>query len=349
MIATAPAAPSIAERTALRRTIMSFAATHIIGVATRLGLADALADGPLTADALAGRVEVNPAMLGRFLRALTGLGLIERDGEGRAALTPAGTLLRQDVPGSLRDTAIHMSSDYYQRSWSGGLEHSVRTGESGFQLVHGTSNWEYRRQHPELEHQFNRAMTAMSAQVIPAILAAYDFAPYRRVVDVGGGRGHQVAAILDANPQARGVVYDQPSVADDARTYLAERGLLDRCEVVSGSFFDTIPDGGDLYLLKSIVHDWPDEPSRNILETCRRAMAPTGRLLLIERVVQDGPDVPLETLLDDAFGDMNMLVNMAAQERTEDEFRELLGSAALALRRVVRTAAYAAIVEAEPI
>jgi len=349
MTATEPAVPSLAERTALRRTIMSHAATHVIGVAARLGLADALADGPLTADELAARVGAGPATLGRFLRALSGLGLVERDGEGRAALTSAGTLLCRDVPGSLRDMVMVMSSDYMQRAWSGGLEHSVRTGEAGFPLVHGATNWEYRRLHPELGQQFNRAMTAMSAQLIPAILAAYDFSPYRRVVDVGGGRGHLVAAILDANPEARGVVYDQPSVADDARTYLAERGLLDRCEIVGGSFFDAIPDGGDIYLLKAIVHDWPDEPSRNILETCRRAMAPTDRLLLIERVVRDGPEVPIETLLDDAINDMSMLVIQAGHERTEEEFRSLLDSAGFALRRVVPTTSPVAIVEAEPI
>jgi hypothetical protein len=349
MSTTVPATPSLTERAALRRMIMSHAVTHVIGVTARLGLTDALADGPLTIDELAARVGADPATLARFVRALVGLGLVEHTGDGRATLTSAGALLRQDIPGSIRDWALHMSHDYFQQVWSGGLEHSVRTGEAAFPLVHGMSNWEYRHQHPELERAFNRSMTAMSAQLIPSILAAYDFSPYRRVVDVGGGRGHLVTAIIDANPEARGVVFDQPSVADDARTYLAELGLLDRCEVVGGSFFDAVPDGGDLYLLKAIIHDWPDEPSTKILRMCRQAMAPTARLLIIERVVRDGPDVPREVLLDDAFADMNMLVNQAGRERTEDEFRTLLGSAGLALRRVVPTSSYAAIVEAEPI
>lgn len=348
MSATVPAAPSIAERTALRRTILSYAATHIIGVTARLGLADALADGPLTNAELAARVDADPATLARFLRALAGLGLVERDADGRATLTAAGTLLRSDVPGSLHAIAIHQASDYYQRTWSGGLEHSIRTGQSAFPLVHGATNWEYRRQHPEREREFNRSMTSMSAQVIPSIMAAYDFASFRRVIDIGGGRGHLVAEVLGATPEARGVVFDQPSVADDARAYLAERGLLERCEVAGGSFFDAVPDGGDLYLLKSIVHDWPDEPSTALLRVCRNAMAPTARLILIERVVRDGPDVPREALLDDALGDMNMLVNMAGHERTEDEFRTVLGAAGLTLRRVTPTTSYVSIVEATP-
>ena len=337
-----------ATQVRLRGMITGYRVSNIIGVTARVGNADHLAKGPRSSDDLAAVVGADPSTLRRFLRALAGLELVEQADDGRFALTSMGRLLRADVPGSLLPMALVSGAEYFQRPWCA-LDYSVRTGQAAFNHVHRMSNWEYRRKHPEAERQFNRLMTAMSEHSIPAILGAYDFSPFRRVVDVGGGRGHLLAAILDANPAARGVLFDQPSVVEDARAYLQERGVLDRCELVGGSFFETVPADGDLYVLKAIIHDWPDEPSRRILTACRQVMGAPARLLLVERVVKTGPDVDPEVLLDDALNDLLMLVMQAGQERTAEEFRDILEPSGFALRGVIPTGAPPSIVEAEPV
>ena len=348
MTAEHPDQPDLAARAALGRLIGGYRATHIVGIAARLGIADRLADGPRSADELARLVRADGPTLQRLLRALVGLALLVQEPEGRFRLTAMGSCLRDDVPGSQRAPAMMAASEYIQLAWLG-LEHSIRTGQAAFDHVHGVSNWQYRNEHPEDGRQFNLVMTRMSEQALPALLAAYDFSPYRRIVDVGGGRGHVLAAILEANPGARGVLFDQPSVIEDARPYLEDRGVIGRCELVGGSFFDRIPVGGDLYVLKHVLNSFDDGPSGALLSACRQAMDAGATLLLIERVVPSRPDAPAEALSDGALMDLQMLVMQAGRERTEDEFRALLGPAGFALRRVIPTAGPVSIVAADPL
>jgi O-methyltransferase domain/Dimerisation domain len=335
--------PDVATRGAVRRLIEGYWATHVVGLAARLGIADHLADGPRSADELAELVGANPPALARLLRALQGLGLIAGDPDGRFALTAAGSCLREGVPGSLRAAAIFNASEYIQRAWTG-LEHSIRTGEAAFDYVHGVSNWQYRAEHPDDERVFNRFMTQASEGEIAAILAAYDILPHRRVIDLGGGRGHLLAAILRANPAASGVLFDLPSVIEDARPYLEAQAVLPRCELAGGSFFDAVPGGGDLYTLKSVLNSFPDEPCGKLLAACRRAMDPRATLLLIEHVMPSGPDVPAEALADVALRDMAMLVMQAGRQRTEGEFRALLDHAGFALQGVLPAGAFSILV-----
>ena len=334
-------------RTQLSRQIFGYWTTHIVGLTARLGIADQLADGPKSAADVAAVIGADGPTLGRLMRALTGLGLLTQHSDGRFALTEAGSCLRDDVSGSLRAAAIFHASEYIQRAWFG-LEHSIRTGEPAFDYIHGISNWRYRAEHPEDEHVFNGFMTQVSAAEIPVILAAFDFSPYRRVIDVGGGRGHLLAAILENNPDASGVLFDLPSVVEDAEAYLASRGVLARCQLFGGSFFETVPDGGDLYLLKSVTNSVSDESCVAMLSACRRAMDSRSRLLIIEQVMPSGPNVSTEVLASVAVRDIGMLVMQAGRHRTEQEFRTVLDSAGFALRQVLPAGAFSILV-AEPV
>lgn len=219
------------------------------------------------------------------------------------------------------------------------MMHSVRTGETAFPSVHGQSVWEYRAAHPEEGAIFDAAMTALSKDVAAGVVAAYDFAPFSRAVDVGGSQGAFIGAILAANPALRGVVFDQPHVVAGAKPELDRLGAADRCEVVGGDFFDEVPPG-NLLLLKAILHDWDDARARTILQNCRRALASSGKILVVERVLfapNDG--------LDAKFADLNMLVGANGQERTADEFASLFASAGFLLTRVLPTPTRMVIVE----
>jgi hypothetical protein len=190
---------------------------------------------------------------------------------------------------------------------------------------------------------FDQAMIAQSRIVADAVTSAYDFSGSATVVDVGGGRGGLLAAVLARYPSVRGVLFDLPDVVAGAGELLATAHVADRCSVVGGSFFDAVPDGGDTYLLKAVIHDWPDAESVEIMRTCRRAVPAHGRLLLIEQLLDEGPD-PTRT----AFSDLNMLVATGGQERTVDQYRSLLTAASFRLDRVVPTDSNVFIIEAAP-
>jgi hypothetical protein len=190
-------------------------------------------------------------------------------------------------------------------------------------------------------------MTGASEGEISAILAAYDFSPNRRIVDVGGGRGHLLAAILGINPDASGILFDLPSVVEDARAYVASKGVLSRCQLIGGSFFEGVPEGGDLYVPKSVTNSFTDETCEALLSACRRAMNSRARLLVIDGVMPSGPDVPAQALASVALRDIAMLVMQAGRQRTEEEFRALLGSAGFAIRQVLPAGSFSILV-AEP-
>ena len=318
-------------RDALRDRIMGFRATQMIHVAAKLGLADRLAAGPRSPYDLAIDIGAEPQALHRLLRGLASLGIFAEDAVGDFALTPQAELLRSDVQGSLRDIALLYGEDWMWQAY-GSMMHSVRTGAPAFAKVHGQPLYGYLHEHPRAAAQFNAAMSGNSSHETAAILEAYDFATARTVVNIGGGHGALLAALLRAHPALSGILFDLPSVVAGAAPVLAETGIAERARCVAGDFFDEAPAGADLYVMKCVLHNWDDGDARRLLATCRAAMNEEARLLVIERVVPDGNE-PSEAKL----FDLNMLVVAGGRERTEREHRALFRDAGLALERIAAT------------
>jgi len=316
---------------ALRRLVNGYQVTQAIHVAATLGIADLLRDGPLSSDELAARASAHPRSLHRVLRALASVGVLHEGDDGRFALTEIGEGLRSDAPEPVGGWAAYVGRPAHFRSW-GALLHAVRTGENAFRSVNGADVWEYRAQHPEDGAIFDRAMTDISRRANRELLDAYDFGRFGRVVDVGGGHGAFLAAVLAAHPGTRGVLFDQPHVVADAAAVLEATGVSDRCEVVAGSFFDTVPPGADAYLLKAIVHDWEDDDAVRILRNVRAAISDTGAVLVVERELGAPNENP-----DAKFSDLNMMVGPGGRERTHDELAALFAEAGFTLERAVAT------------
>jgi hypothetical protein len=331
---------SMTPSSQLRNLINGYQVTQAIHVAAVLRLSDLLAEGPRRLDDLAAEAKCEAATLHRLVRALATIGLYEELADGRVACTELGDALRTDAPESVRGWAVFVGRQAYWSAWTG-LEHSVRTGENAFAAVHGRNVWDYRADHLDESAYFDDAMTALVRVTVAAVLEAYDFSRFTTVIDVGGGRGALLAAVLRRNPTLTGVLFDQPHVVAGAAELLATAEVSSRCRVVGGSFFDQVPAGGDAYMLKSIVHDWADDDALAILRKCRQAMADNATLLLFERVV--GPATPSA-----AWSDLNMLVGPGGRERTETEYATLLAAADLRLTRVVATASDVSVVEALP-
>src|SRR5919112_2328959 len=321
----------------------AFRASQAIHVAATLGVADLLEDGPRSVDELAQATGTHASALYRLLRALASVGVFVEQPDGQFRSTPLAEYLRTNAPRSLRAWAMQIGQQYLWTSW-GHLLHSVRTGEPAFPELYGTTAWEYRQAHPEEDAVFNAAMTALSAGGVVGIVQNYDFSSMGVLMDVGGGEGVLLAAILAANPALRGVLFDQPHVVNGANELLERAGVADRCEVVSGSFFEAGPGGADAYLLKSIVHDWDDIATVKILRACRAAIANSGRLLVVEPIIRPGnePD-PAK------FSDLNMLVMLGGQERTADDFERLYAEAGFRLSDIIRTGSPMAIIEGVPV
>jgi hypothetical protein len=301
--------------------VNGYRVSQAIYVAATLGLANALADGPRTSAELAGETDADPDALYRLLRALASVGVFYEDDARRFSLTPLGEGLRSDRAGSIRGWAAFIGRPYYWQAW-GNLLHSVQTGENAFRHVHGVDVWDYRTKHPEESPIFDRAMTDLTKRVTARVLEEYDFGRFGTIVDVGGGQGALLTALLEANPGVNGVLFDQPHV-------VANASVPENCRVVGGSFFESVPEGGDVYLLKWIVHDWDDEEAIAILRACRRAMSADAVVLLIERVVGEPNEDPATK-----FSDLNMLVSPGGRERTVDEYAALFDAAGLRLNTV---------------
>jgi O-methyltransferase domain len=217
-----------------------------------------------------------------------------------------------------------------RRSWDD-LLYSVRTGEIAFPRVHGVEIFDYLCQHPDAAEVFQQAMTANTTRSGAAITQIYDFTGAKRIVDVGGGHGLFLATVLRAYPALRGVLFDQPEVVESASINLAAADVADRCEVVGGDFFAEVPQGGDLYLLRQIIHDWDDARATLILANCLRAMPPTGKVLVVEGVVSEDYQQSLPVLQ----LDLEMLVNYGGRQRTKEEYSALFAAAGLQLGKVI--------------
>lgn len=311
-------------------------------VAAELGIADRLAGGPRRIDELAADTGTNADTLSRVLRLLAMIGIFTEAQPGQFALTPAAALLRADVPGSLRDMVLWIAEPFHLHI-AEHLMDSVRTGQTTIEHVTGESAWRYFEQNAAVHEVFQRAMTSMSMQVAPAVLEAYDFSPFSTVVDVAGGHGFLLTTILQRHPRLTGILFDLPDVAAAAARHIAELGLSGRCTVQSGDFFAGVPAGGDAYVMKSIIHDWPDERALVLLSNCRRALGnrPNGRLVLTELVVPPGNGAHLSKLID-----IEMLFYTGGRERTAAQFEALLGRAGFRLLRIIPTRSPMSLVEA---
>jgi hypothetical protein len=324
----------------LRRLINGLQVSQALSVAATLGVADQLAAGPRTSDDLARESGADPDALYRLLRAVAAVGVLREEDGRRFALTELGEPLRSDVPGSLAGWAEFVGRPVFWQSW-GALLHSIRTGENAFQHVHGTDSWSWRAERPEENAAFDRAMVSLTSGANRALLEAYDFGRYSTVVDVGGGSGALIASLLGAHPAMGGVLFDQPHVIGSAHDVLAAAGVAERCSVVGGSFFDGVPEGGDAYLLKSIIHDWEDPEAIAIMQACRRAASDDAVLLLIERDLGAPNETPAAKL-----SDLNMLVNPGGRERSAEEYAALLDAAGFRLAAATPTAAGLSVFEA---
>lgn len=312
--------------------------SQAIHAAAALDIAGALAAGPRDGADLARTVGADHDALGRLLRLLTAHGIFARRRDGRYALTPMAQALRTDVPISLRDAVLFYGGATHREHWS----HLVDVVRTGRPAVPAHAFFDMVRADRGLGDMFDRAMSDIDGLGQRAVLAAYDFTRYRTVVDIGGGRGAMLSEILRRVPGCAGVLFDLPEVVADPAVLPA--GTADRCTVVGGSFFDAVPEGGDVYVLKHILHDWPAEQAGQILRTVRAAMAPTARLLVIELVLPDRNRPHPGNYID-----LEMLVHTGGRERTESEYRALLAGAGFALISCTPTLSPENVLEAVPV
>ncbi|WP_250904772.1 acetylserotonin O-methyltransferase [Nonomuraea sp. NEAU-A123] len=307
-----------------------------------LGVADQLADGPLDTDELARRCGAHAPSLRRVLRELAGIGVVRRAGADGYDLTDAGAVLRSDVPGSIR-TSIRMLGEESFWYAMGNLPDTVRNGSSAYVAKYGTL-YEYLAANPDKGRMFHTYMTIRAIPFTEGLVKRYDFAGVDSMVDVAGGRGHVLAAVLHANLGMRGILFDLDEVADRARELLAAEGLADRCEVVVGDFFASVPAGADAYLLSSILHNWDDDDAVRILRSVRRAMNPGSRVLVLEVAVPDDDAPHLGKDLD-----LRMLaIFNGGLERTREEYARLFQEADLELAEVIELGTGASLIEARP-
>lgn len=314
--------------------VFGYMASQVIHVAARLGVADVLRDGAKSSDELAAATGSHAPSLHRLLRALACLGVLGEVEPGRFELTSLGTPLQTEAADSVRDLTMLFCDDAMWRSW-GNLLHGVQTGETAFDHVVGMGAFEYFARNPELSATFNQAMAEDARNVAPHVIAAYDFSRFGTVVDVGGGNGTLISAILEATPGLDGVLFDTPAGVEAAPKVLTSAGVADRCQILEGDFFESVPQGGDAYVLKSVIHDWDDDRGGVILGNCRRAMPADGRLVLVEPVLR--PKVESAEIMGMVMSDLNMLVNTGGRERTEAEFQALFTSAGFELTAVSPT------------
>jgi len=314
----------------LFRLVSGYRVSQALYVVATLGIPDLLRDGPRESNDLAQATGTDASALYRVLRFLTGVGLFSEVAPHRFALTALGAGLRADVPGSIRPVVLMLLDECHWQPW-GQLIHSVRTGETAFDHVHGMGLFDYLGSHPETAMIFHQAMTSNTAGSGSAITTAYDFSGIRRIVDVGGGHGLFLATILQAYPAMQGVVFDRPEVVVGATPTLTAARVADRCTLVGGDFFTENLPNGDAYILRQIIHDWDDTRATAILANCRRSLATGGRLLVVERAIEPDYRHALPVL----HLDLEMLVNVGGLQRTEEEYGVLFAGAGFRLTTVV--------------
>jgi C-methyltransferase len=322
--------------------INGFGLPRCIWVAAELGIADRLAEMPMYVEDLAGAVGANPDALYRVLRALASAGIFEEVGEGRFAINRLADCLRSDAPLSMRPWARYVGADWYWQAW-GSFMTTVKNGKTIHENLHNRRFFQYYADNPGYTETFDAAMSSVSALANPAIVGGYDFSRLGSVVDIGGGEGALLAAILHDNPGVRGTLYDRAEVMSRAQESgpLALPSIADRVTFATGNFFESVPSGHDAYLLKWILHDWDDEEVSAILGNVRRAATRGTRLLVAEMVVSKGNGASAAKLLD-----LAMLGLTGGRERTEAGYSGLFSDAGFSLLRVFPTASPFSVLEA---
>jgi hypothetical protein len=323
---------------------LGYIVSACLNVALKLRVPNLIGDGVVDVETLARKAGANEDYLYRVLRVLEASQLVTRTGRRGFELTAAGQLLRRNVPGSLA-AALEWIADPLHLTLYSELKHSVQTGETTFDAVYGKPffDWSSQPENAEEAAVFNNAMTSISQMCIPAFLDAYEFGSFRNIVDVGGGHGAVLRAILKQHAEVRGTLAEMPSLLAAADGAIAQDGLTNRCQAVACNFFESIPAGGDLYFMKNIVHDWADEQALRLLKNIRQVIPAGGTLLLAEAVLDDTPAPHFGK-----FIDIEMIAFVGGKERTASEFRELLAAAAFTLQRIVPTKSPLSLVEAVP-
>lgn len=319
----------------------SYVMAQALYAAAKLGVADHLAAGAQHIDALAAATDSHAPSLYRLMRALSAARVFVEDDQRRFALTPHGETLRSDVPGSIRAAIVWIGEPMHYRS-CGELLASVKSGLPAFERLFGLPYFDYFKANPEAGRVFGAGMACFSEMEEEPIAKAYEFPAGARVVDVGGGRGGFLAQVLMANPSLRGLLYDMPDIVKEP-VPLQAAGLLERCEIRAGSFFEAVPPGGDIYVLKRVLHDWDDDVCLALLRRCRAVMGAESRLLVVDAVIPPGNDFHPGKLVD------LMMLTVTGRERTEAEFQELFRAAGLKLTRVIPTPRPLSFVEGVPV
>jgi hypothetical protein len=325
-------------RDLMSRLVTGYWISQALYVAAKLNLADLVKDGPRSAEALAQTTGTHAAALYRLLRALASIGCFVEDATHRFGLTPLAECLRSDLPGSQRALTV-MSGEEHYRAY-GELLYSIQTGKTAFDHVYGMPVFDYLSRHPEQAQIFDQAMVGVHGRETAAMTDAYDFSSIGVLADVGGGNGSLLTGVLHKFPGLRGLLYDLPGVADRARDNIRAAGLAQRCQLIGGSFFESVPAGADAYLLRHIIHDWDDPQALTILRNIHKVLDSSGRLLVVEAVIPAGNEPFFGKLLD-----LTMLTIPGGRERTADEYRALFRAAGFTLSRIVPTACEVSVIE----
>ncbi len=336
---TAQSTDALPPQSTFMQMVNGYWISQAIYVAAKLGIADLLKESAKHCDELATATGANARSIYRLLRGLASIGLFTETEPSCFALTTLAHYLRSDTPDSLRATAI-MSGEEHYSAW-GELLYSVQTGENAFEHVHGMQIFPYYAQNSEAAQIFDQAMTSYSSTEVKGVVASYDFSSTQTLVDIAGGHGSLLASILEANPHLKGILFDQPSVIAGAKPSIATSGIADRCEMIAGNFFESVPAGGDTYILKHIIHDWGDEQAVTILKHCHQVIPEQGKLLVVEQVIPPGNKPFMGKFLD-----LNMLVmSPGACERTEAEYQVLFKRAGFQLTQFFPTQTFVSVIE----
>jgi len=329
---------------ALFDLIQSHRMTAVIYVAAKLGVAECLRDGPRSPAGLAEAIGAHETSIHRLLVALTTIGVCNIDDQGRFSLTDIGAQLDSRAERSLKGWVI-FEGELLSKSWTGLIE-SVQSGQTAAQLLGLSNSFDLMGRSPEKVAIFNAAMTSLTRIVTPDVIQAYNFSEAGSLMDVGGGSGELISAVLQTFPTIKGIVFDLPRCAESANTLFREAGVSDRAEFISGDFFNVVPKGADTILLKSVIHDWDDERSAIVLRNCREATHERGKLLLVERLMPAAPRNDAQHR-SHAMSDLNMLRGPGGQERTASEYQGLLNKTGFRLNAIFPAGLFS-VIEANP-
>jgi len=322
----------------LDQMITGYWSSQAIYVAAKLGIADLLVQGPQTAEQLAATTETNAGALYRLLRALASVGIFTENKQKEFALTPLAEYLRSDVPGSKRALAM-MAGDEQFQAW-GHILYSIQTGKTSFDQLYDKPIFEYLSENPEKGQIFDQAMTGIHGRETGEILNAYDFSQTKTLIDIGGGNGSNLISMLQKYPDMKGMLFDLPHVVERTQAHIEQAGLVDRCHLIGGSFFEFVPEGADTYFMRHIIHDWDDEKSLTILRNCHTAMPDNSKLLVVESVIPEDNE-PFAG----KFLDLVMLLIPGGKERTAEEYRCLFKEAGFEMTRIIPTESELSIIE----